>query len=92
MYSLTSLLLCLVKAAACSWQRGARVAARHALADDTASMTVFGRKADGQRLSGPRFGEPVRIARLVNGFVNETRHNCPYGVERGVMAETDDSS
>jgi len=26
------------------------------------------------------------ITRLVNGFVNETRHNCPYGVERGVMA------
>jgi hypothetical protein len=25
-------------------------------------------------------------ARLVNGFVNETRRHCMYGVERGVMA------
>ena len=30
------------------------------------------------------------IARLVNGFVNETRRNCPYGVERGVMVWTRD--
>ncbi len=29
-------------------------------------------------------------ARLVNGFVNETRHNCPYGVEGAVMAWTPD--
>jgi hypothetical protein len=29
-------------------------------------------------------------APLVNGFVNETRHNCPYGVGRGVMAWTSD--
>jgi hypothetical protein len=27
-------------------------------------------------------------ARLVNGFVNETRRNCPYRVERGVTAWT----
>jgi hypothetical protein len=26
------------------------------------------------------------VARLVNGFVNETRHNCAYGVERRVVA------
>ena len=29
-------------------------------------------------------------ARLVNGFVNETRRNCPFGVGRGVKAWTSD--
>lgn len=29
-------------------------------------------------------------APLVNGFVNETPHDCPYRMERGVMAWTPD--
>ena len=33
---------------------------------------------------------PSSTGGFVNGFVNETRHNCPYGMGRGVMAWTPD--
>jgi hypothetical protein len=40
------------------------------------------------RITSPCVGAGRRdwTARLVNGFVNETSHNCSHGVERGVMA------
>ena len=40
------------------------------------------------RITSPCVGAVRRdwTTRLVNGFVNETSHNCSHGVERGVMA------
>jgi hypothetical protein len=37
-------------------------------------LTIVGLKADEQRLA-QGFGDPVRIALLVNGFANETGRN-----------------